>query len=407
MTPLRKHIADLQPWALQQLGLCTQQAGGEQLHSCLWKWTIQKFRNSQRKKRQNVAKRCRMAACVCPYRQRSCCSRLCISQRCGNGSCIRHAMLAGMHLGMRWFVQEIASFCGHLCGCLKLLVGVSRVCACGSPGSSWAVCSFCKSLPLVAMMSPRLVLLLLAFISACLLPRTWADEAGAVIDEEDEYVDAEVPQPALLVAYKNVKTPKIVQGCNVTMSISLFNVGTGYVIFVWTSPSPWPYGRHASVCCRTANDISVEDTLPPNFSLIEGSLKASFKYLDPGATVSMEYIGIPSVGDQKLLAKPAKVVYKTGKDKAHHLLSTSPFMEILSTRQNVELHLVKVVRSACIFQPSDRTAGSIAGYVPFIWLLSIASRVMCFERRCPASLFQLFPIPIFCHRRDFCFWAET
>ena len=50
-------------------------------------------------------------------------------------------------------------------------------------------------------------------------------------EEDDEYDDPEVPQPALLVAYKNVKTAKIIQGCNVTISLSVFNVGTGYGIF--------------------------------------------------------------------------------------------------------------------------------------------------------------------------------
>lgn len=78
------------------------------------------------------------------------------------------------------------------------------------------------------MLSPRIICLLLAFISACILPSVWAQEAGSVIDEEDdEYLDPEVPEPALLVAYKHIKTEKIVQGCNVTMSITLFNVGKG------------------------------------------------------------------------------------------------------------------------------------------------------------------------------------
>lgn len=82
------------------------------------------------------------------------------------------------------------------------------------------------------MISPRLVYLLLAFISACVLRSVWADATAAVMDEEDdEYDDPEVPQPALLVAYKNVKTAKIIQGCNVTISLSVFNVGTGYGIF--------------------------------------------------------------------------------------------------------------------------------------------------------------------------------
>ena len=78
------------------------------------------------------------------------------------------------------------------------------------------------------MISTRALLLLFTFFASVLLPSTRADGSGAVIDEEDdEYADPEVVEPALLVAYKSIKTPKIVQGCNVTIAVSLFNVGAG------------------------------------------------------------------------------------------------------------------------------------------------------------------------------------
>lgn len=112
------------------------------------------------------------------------------------------------------------------------------------------------------------------------------------------------------------------------------------------------YIAHRS--CRTAAEVFVEDTLPENFDLIEGSLKTSFKNLDPGASVDMEYIAIPSVGDKRFLVRPAKVGYKTAKDeKLRQLLSTTPYMEILSTRQNIEAHLVKVVRPSHICCSAD------------------------------------------------------
>lgn len=62
----------------------------------------------------------------------------------------------------------------------------------------------------------------------------------------------------------------------------------------------------------------------------------------------MEYIAIPRVGDNRFLLRSAKVAYKSAKDtKARELLSTMPYIDILSTRQNIELHLVKVVRFSC------------------------------------------------------------
>lgn len=78
------------------------------------------------------------------------------------------------------------------------------------------------------MISTRALLLLFGFLVAIVAPRAWAEGGGAVMDEEDdEYADPEVVEPALLVAHKTVKTAKIVQGCNVTIAVSLFNVGTG------------------------------------------------------------------------------------------------------------------------------------------------------------------------------------
>eukprot|EP00892_Ulva_mutabilis_P009173 jgi/Ulvmu1/6628/UM003_0266.1 len=175
--------------------------------------------------------------------------------------------------------------------------------------------------PVVAMISTRALLLLFGFLTAVVIPTAWGEGAGAVIDEEDdEYADPEVVEPALLVAYKSVKTAKIVQGCNVTIAVSLYNVGKG-----------------------SATDVSVEDVLPQDFELIEGKLTSSYGALDPGASVDMEYIAIPRVGDNKFIVRPAKVVYTSAKEtKPRTLLSTTPYMDVLSTRQNMELHLVKV-----------------------------------------------------------------
>lgn len=93
--------------------------------------------------------------------------------------------------------------------------------------------------------------------------------------------------------------------------------------------------------------------LPPDFDIIEGSLKSSYGSLDPGASVDMQYIAIPRVGDNRFLVKPAKVAYKSAKEtKPRTLLSTTPFMDVLSTRQNMELHLVKVVRFSHGFSPA-------------------------------------------------------
>jgi hypothetical protein len=63
-----------------------------------------------------------------------------------------------------------------------------------------------------------------------LAPSIVATEDGTAIEEEeDEYVDpiVENEEKALLIAYKHVLEPKIVQGCNMTIVLSVYNVGQG------------------------------------------------------------------------------------------------------------------------------------------------------------------------------------
>ena len=70
--------------------------------------------------------------------------------------------------------------------------------------------------------------LLLAFAFA--VSGVWAEDGeSAMMDEEDEYVDpvTEVDDQALLIAHKQIKESKIVQGVNMTVAVSLYNVGKG------------------------------------------------------------------------------------------------------------------------------------------------------------------------------------
>ena len=59
-----------------------------------------------------------------------------------------------------------------------------------------------------------------------------ADEPeGAMMDEDDEYADpvTETDDQAMIIAHKQIKESKIVQGVNMTVAVSLYNVGKGYV----------------------------------------------------------------------------------------------------------------------------------------------------------------------------------
>jgi hypothetical protein len=61
-------------------------------------------------------------------------------------------------------------------------------------------------------------------------------------------------------------------------------------------------------------------------------------------SVGMEYIVIPSAGNKQFLAAPAKVQYTVSKENVlKRLLSTTPYVRVLSTQQNLELYAVQVV----------------------------------------------------------------
>jgi hypothetical protein len=91
----------------------------------------------------------------------------------------------------------------------------------------------------------------------------------------------------------------------------------------------------------------VKDTLPEGYQLIEGSTFASYSSVDPGTTVETQYIAIPSTGNARFPPSPAIVTYSSkGYSGPRTLVSTIPSAFVLSTRQNIEQYLVKVVRAA-------------------------------------------------------------
>lgn len=80
----------------------------------------------------------------------------------------------------------------------------------------------------ITMLSKSLFLtVLLAFPFA--VPGVCAEGESAMLDEDDEYADpvTEMDDQALLIAYKQIKESKIVQGVNMTVAVSLYNVGKG------------------------------------------------------------------------------------------------------------------------------------------------------------------------------------
>jgi hypothetical protein len=97
--------------------------------------------------------------------------------------------------------------------------------------------------------------------------------------------------------------------------------------------------------CRSAKAIQVKDHIPDGFELIEGKPEASFDNVYAGSSVGIEYIVIPKTGNKQFQMQPAVAQYLTASRKEPWLLlSTQPFVQILSTRQNMELYAVEVVR---------------------------------------------------------------
>lgn len=82
------------------------------------------------------------------------------------------------------------------------------------------------------MWSKSLFVSLLIAITFAAPGGVWADGAeGAMMDEDDEYADpvTETDDQAMIIAHKQIKESKIVQGVNMTVAVSLYNVGKGCV----------------------------------------------------------------------------------------------------------------------------------------------------------------------------------
>jgi Translocon-associated protein beta (TRAPB) len=80
------------------------------------------------------------------------------------------------------------------------------------------------------MARARLLAMLLLLLACCAQRVVRGDDADvAAVLEEDEYVDpsAEVPLTATLVVHKRISQRQVVKGRNLTVSIAMYNVGTG------------------------------------------------------------------------------------------------------------------------------------------------------------------------------------
>lgn len=94
--------------------------------------------------------------------------------------------------------------------------------------------------------------------------------------------------------------------------------------------------------------------IPEGFDLIEGQSSKKFGSISAGMSVGMEYIVIPQGGNKQFLAAPARVQYTSSKQNVlKKLLSTTPYVEVLSTKQNLELFAVQVVCIPCFLLGSQ------------------------------------------------------
>lgn len=137
--------------------------------------------------------------------------------------------------------------------------------------------------------------------------------------------------------------------------------------------------------CRTAGDVKVEDTIPEGFDLIEGKSTMKFGSISAGMSVGMEYIVIPKAGNKKFQAAPAKVQYTSSKQNLlKKLFSTTPYIEVLSTKQNLELYAVQVVR------PPPRSCPAVQDRRPCVPDLSTSNACVCL-RTCifPNSIYTV------------------
>jgi Translocon-associated protein beta (TRAPB) len=156
---------------------------------------------------------------------------------------------------------------------------------------------------------------------------TISDDIGVDFEVASEGLeDAEDPDHAVLIAHKRVIEDKAVQGRNLTMVVTLYNVGKG-----------------------SAENVQVQDSELPSsdFRLVEGKLQHTFSHIDAGRSAEFRYVLIPRVGNRGWLAGPAAVAFQGGSGgSTAQLLSTVPYVPILSAWQNIELRLVKLVCAA-------------------------------------------------------------
>jgi hypothetical protein len=129
-----------------------------------------------------------------------------------------------------------------------------------------------------------------------------------------------------------------------------------------------PATRHNATCCAqeqvlttrflvcsSAENVKVRDAQAEGskFDLVEGSLERSFSTVDAGRSAEFTYVLIPKAGQKSFLAEAATVTYNSPASKSvTTLLSTAPYVVVLSTAQNVEIFLVKLVCTCLCAQPS-------------------------------------------------------
>lgn len=110
-----------------------------------------------------------------------------------------------------------------------------------------------------------------------------AAESDKVVIDDDEYADTE---KAFLVVRKSIKEEVIVQGRNMTVRLHIYNGGIS-----------------------AAQNVEVKDAIPPEFTLIEGSLETSVPSLKVGAAIKHTYVLVPKSGDATLVLPSAEVSY--------------------------------------------------------------------------------------------------
>lgn len=103
-------------------------------------------------------------------------------------------------------------------------------------------------------------------------------------EEEDEYEDV---ARAHLIVRKSVGDELVVQGRNVTVTISIFNAGAA-----------------------SAKAVTLEDVIPSNATLLDGSLTATFPRIAEGSSVQHTYTMTFNAGGAGMVLPSASVKYQ-------------------------------------------------------------------------------------------------